>query len=82
MRKIVVIGGGSIRKFDTISIDRRIVSLTKKRNPMALFIPTASSDSRRYYLAFQALYGKKLGCKTEPLYLLNNSITIKNISKI
>ena len=55
---------------ETLPIDRRVVELTGKSRPRALFIPTASSDSREYWLGFQHTYGETLGCETDVLYLL------------
>ena len=43
--KIVAIGGGEIREMETAAIDKRIIELTGKTQPKALFIPTASSDA-------------------------------------
>ncbi|MBN2583272.1 MAG: Type 1 glutamine amidotransferase-like domain-containing protein, partial [Planctomycetes bacterium] len=47
-----------------------IVGLTGKRKPRALFIPTASGDAERYVETFEAVYGKRLGCRVETLRLL------------
>jgi dipeptidase E len=49
MGKIVIIGGGDIGRSKTLKLDRRVVELTKKKRPKALFIPTASGDSQGYY---------------------------------
>ena len=40
---IIAIGGGSLKKKQTLPIDRFIVKLTGKKSPKTLFIPTASS---------------------------------------
>ena len=69
MRRIVAIGGGEIRTSETYEIDAHIVGLTKKNNPTALFIPTASDDSEGYWEAFQSVYGDRLGCVTQVLLL-------------
>ena len=53
MGKIVAIGGGEIGEGETLAIDKEIVSLTGKDHPRALFIPTASSDSRGYGKRFK-----------------------------
>ena len=66
---IISIGGGSLRKQQTLSIDRYIVKLAGKKHPRALFIPTASSDDEKYCTAFDRVYGKLLGCKTDHLLL-------------
>lgn len=81
MRKIITIGGGKIKNLQTLKIDKEIVRLSGKEHPKALFIPTASSDSEDYWGIFQKVYGKKLGCKTDVLYLLNEKPTKKQIKK-
>lgn len=70
MKKIVAIGGGEIRQQKTLAIDKRIIQLSGKKNPRFLFIPTASSDSEGYWADMHKLYGKRLGCKTDVLYLI------------
>ena len=47
-RKIVAIGGGELKDLETLEIDKRIVELTGKTRPKALFIPTASGDAVGY----------------------------------
>lgn len=71
MGKIVVIGGGEIKNYETLPFDKRIVELTKKKHPKALFIPTASGEPEDYCNTFHEVYGERLGCKTDVLYLLN-----------
>jgi dipeptidase E len=66
---IIAIGGGSLKKKQTLAIDRQIVALTGKKHPRALFIPTASSDDEPYCEAFDRVYGDLLGCKTDHLLL-------------
>ena len=70
MGKIVAIGGGDLREMETLAIDKEVILLSGKARPRALFIPTASSDSRERWEAFDAAYGKGLGCDTDVLYLL------------
>lgn len=65
---IFAIGGGELRSGETAPMDRRIVELTGKSRPHALFLPTASFDSREYASAFASVYGD-LGCETESLFL-------------
>jgi len=81
MKKLVIIGGGGIGALQTLKFDKRIVKLTKKKHPKALFIPTASGDPEEYYDMFKLVYGKKLGCKTEALYLLKNPPSKKELRK-
>jgi len=69
-RAIVAIGGGEIRTRGTAAIDREIIRLSGKRNPKLLFIPTASSDSERYWRHVQEYFGGFLKCKTDVLFLI------------
>lgn len=78
---IVAIGGGSMAEGATASIDREIVHLSGKKNPTALFIPTASSDNPEYCVNFEMVYGKKMGCKTDSLLLLKNPPSLSAIKK-
>lgn len=69
-KTIVAIGGGEIRTRGTAPIDREIIRLSNKKNPKLLFIPTASSDSERYWKHVQEYFGKFLKCKTDVLFLI------------
>ena len=80
LKKIVAIGGGDIRKiFGTLAIDQEIIRLTQKKRPDFLFIPTASSDSEGYWKHINRHYGKKLGCKTDVLFLIKETPPHKTI---
>lgn len=83
--KIVAIGGGEIGRpgypVETTKIDKEIIALTGKRNPKLLFIPTASSDSESYYEVVKKHFGKRLGCKIDVLYLINQKISKKQIEE-
>lgn len=85
MKKIVAIGGGEIGRpgypIETTQIDKEIIRLTGKKNPKLLFVPTASSDSESYYETIEKYFGKKLGCKTDVLYLINKNFNKKEIKK-
>jgi len=86
MSKILAIGGGEIgrpgTKMETIPIDKEIIKLSNKKNPKILFIPTASSDSSSYYKVIKKYFGKKLGCKTSVLYLINKKYKKEELRKI
>lgn len=58
-----------MHRYGTLAIDRAVVRRTGKRRPRALFLPTAASDDPGYYRHFQRVYGKRLGCRTDVLYL-------------
>ena len=83
--KIVAIGGGEIgrpgHKIETERIDKEIISLTGKKHPRALLIPTASGDSELYWDTFKKYFGKRLGCKTDALYLIKGKLSKKEIKK-
>jgi dipeptidase E len=80
-RAIVAIGGGEIRTRGTTPIDREIIRLTKKKHPNLLFIPTASSDSERYWKHVQEYFGGFLKCKTDVLFLIAEQISTKQIGR-
>lgn len=65
---IVAIGGGSVDLGETELIDRELIGLSPKREPLALFIPTASSDDEDYIRRFSATY-QRLGCTVDTLRL-------------
>jgi len=54
----------------TASLDRETIRLSNKKNPKLLFIPTASSDSERYWKRVQEYFGKFLKCRTDILLLI------------
>ena len=67
---IVAIGGGEIRTRGTAAIDREVIRLSGKKHPKLLFIPTASSDSERYWKHVEEYFGGFLKCRTDVLYLI------------
>jgi dipeptidase E len=83
MKKIIAIGGGEIGRpgypVETTKIDKEIIKLSGKKNPKLLFIPTASSDSERYYQTVLKHFGKSLNCKTDVLYLINKKLSQKEV---
>jgi len=79
MGKVVIIGGGELSRFETLPFDKRIVELTKKKHPKALFIPTASGEPNGYIETFNKIYGQRLDCKTDVLRLLKSGLTKKEI---
>jgi dipeptidase E len=80
-KAIVAIGGGQIRTRGTAPIDREIIRLTNKTRPKFLFIPTASSDSERYWKHVQEYFGGFLKCDTDVLLLLVDGISKKDVEK-
>ena len=77
--KIVAIGGGELKDLETLSIDRKIVDLTGKKRPKALFVPTALGDPDNYCLTFKRVYGNKLGCKVRVLRLVRDKPSFREI---
>src|SRR5579862_6850028 len=67
--RILAIGGGELRVGETLDLDRRIVALTGKLNPRALFLPTASFDSKEYWDGFRGIYAGSLGCSVDVQFL-------------
>lgn len=80
-KAIVAIGGGEIRTRGTAPIDRELIRLSNKKNPKLLFIPTASSDSERYWSHVQEYFGSFLKCRTDVLFLINGQLSRKQIQR-
>jgi dipeptidase E len=80
-KAIVAIGGGEIRTRGTATIDREIIRLSNKKNPRLLFIPTASSDSEKYWKHIQEYFGKFLKCKTDVLFLIRDRPSSEQIRR-
>lgn len=81
-RKIVAIGGGELKMLETADIDKRIIELTGKERPKALFIPTASGDAAGYVETFEACYGEHFGCQTRILNLIQNPPAFEEMSAL
>ncbi len=81
-RKIVAIGGGELKLLETADIDKRIIELTGKTRPKALFIPTASGDPAGYIDTFEACYGKHFGCQTRTLKLIQSPPAFEEMSAL
>ncbi len=85
MKKIVVIGGGEIGRpgypVETTKIDKELIRLSGKKSPTVLFIPTASSDSKDYYVTFQKHFEERLGCRTNVLWLIKGKPTRRAIEQ-
>ena len=66
-------------KDETLAIDKEIVRLAKKAKPSLLFIPTASDDDLKYWASVDEHF-KKLGCKTDVLFLIRENPNHKEIA--
>ena len=80
-KAIVAIGGGEIRTRGTAPIDREIIRLTNKKCPRILFLPTASSDSKRYWKYVQEYFGGFLKRKTDVLFLMSERVSKETIDR-
>jgi dipeptidase E len=78
-KAIVAIGGGEIRTRGTARIDREIIRLSHKKHPRLLFVPTASSDSDRYWKHVREYFGAFLKCHTDVLFLLREQLSQQQI---
>jgi dipeptidase E len=100
--KFVLVGGGEIGRpiidkqtgeftgkyqpMETLSIGRKIIELSGKKNPKLLFLPTASEGPSRifeidgksvcsYEYVVREYFGKKLGASVDALYLIDQNPT-------
>jgi len=81
VKKIVAIGGGVMKTGGLLAIDKEIIRLAQKKRPKLLFLPTATSDSELYWYYVDKHFGKKLGCKTDVLYLIKETPSPKEIKE-
>ncbi len=92
MGKIVAIGGGEMGRpkedgsgfypVETTAIDQEIITLTNKKHPALLFLPTASGDSAGYAEVVQKHF-TNLGCTTvDVLNLSDKALAHEQIRKI
>ena len=81
MGAIVSIGGGDAEAPERALIDRRILDLTGREQPKALFVPTASYDSPERWQVFRSVYGERLGCETRALWLLGRRLPSEEIEE-
>lgn len=68
-RTLICIGGGELRTKTTLGIDAYCATLAYRhaagRRPMALFIPTASHDSKPYFNTFRKTYTSVFDIKAD-----------------
>jgi dipeptidase E len=81
MKKLVAIGGGNMKTFETLEIDKQIVALANKHNPKVLFIPTAGNDEPHRFDDFNKIYRNILGCDTDVLYLIEENPSYQEIEE-
>ena len=80
--RIVAIGGGELKDLETAAIDRRVIELTGRDRPAALFVPTASGDDKDYQETFRRVYGGRFGCRTRTLELIGNPPAFEEMSAL
>jgi dipeptidase E len=56
-----------------------MIRLSNEKNPKLLFIPTASSDSEKYWKHVQEYFGTYLKCKTDVLFLIEERLSNEQI---
>ncbi len=80
MGTIIGIGGGRYNDNEVLPIFEHIVSLSKKKNPSVLFVPTAGFDDiNGDEHIFRLFIG--LGCKVSALLLTDKSLTKAEIEE-
>ncbi len=79
---IVAIGGGEMKLGETLPLDKYIVERTGAEWPVALFIPTASSDAEAYAQTFSDIYGGQLGCTVNVLQLIQKPPPQEHIAEM
>lgn len=82
IQKIVAVGGGQLKNLETAEIDNRIIELTDKNKPKALFIPTARGDDPDYMDTFEEIYGGHHGCQTRTLTLTKGPPSFEKMSAL
>lgn len=82
--RLILIGGGIMRKGETEKIDRWILKMIRDKmrikSPKVLFIPSASKDSEEYVSDFVKRY-LSYGAIVDSLFLVKESPSQKKIKK-
>ena len=74
MKRIAAMGGGGFSMEPrNPRLDRWLLSLTGKRRPRVLFVPTASGDRAGYIARFHRAFAKH-GCEPSDLQLFNRTV--------
>ena len=85
MKRIICIGGGSLKEKTTLKIDEYIASLAKERSgekrAYGLFIGTASHDCMPAFNSFRKTYTSNFDIKADCLLLVNVETTKEKIDE-
>ena len=85
MKRIICIGGGSLKDKTTLKIDEYIASLAKERSgekrAYGLFIGTASHDCMPAFNSFRKTYTSNFDIKADCLLLVNVETTNEKIDE-
>lgn len=76
--KIILIGGGNFEKGETLLIDQKVLSLTKKKEPTILMIPAAMKDDQGYGKRFKQ-YFRKLQANPSVLRLWHTKLSKEEV---
>ncbi len=79
-RKIIAIGGAGYDQ-ENLAIEKEILRFAQKEHPHVLSIPTASYDDEKWSQLFEHIYGQRLGCTTDVLWLLREQPTPQQIEE-
>lgn len=74
MGKIVALGGGRFDNGEMDNVTEHIISLTEKKAPLILIIPTASFDNMDENDDVKLCF-EKFGCTTDILFLTHDGVT-------
>lgn len=75
---IILIGGGSFEKKETLAIDKKAIELTQKEIPKVLIIPAAMHDDQGYGKRLKQ-YFRSLGCQATTLRLWHTKLVHQDI---
>ncbi len=82
-RIVIAIGGGELRQKETLDIDRYVAGLAKKHaapeRGYAVFVPTASHDSKPYFNTFRKTYTSEFDLKADLILLTRDEMTIEKV---
>lgn len=83
MKRLIAIGGGELKEKTTLKVDTFIANLVKnpEKRTYALFIPTASHDSKPYFNTFRKTYTSELGAKVDVAISTKGEMSMEHIAE-